>query len=111
LSDLSGGKHTAVSAGVSPKLGRPIDPLVIQVIKEVGYSMDGNVRKPVSETIVKGADMVISFKSADELPEFVRHHRNVHYWDVADPARQSLQFHRQIRDLVKSKVESLLAEI
>ena len=111
LNDLSEGKHTAMSAGVNPKIGKPIDPLVIQVMKEVGYSMDESVRKPIDESSVANADVVVSFKPAHELPDFVRHHGNVQYWDVADPARQSVAFHRHIRDLVKSKVESLLASI
>lgn len=111
LNDLSAGKHTAISAGVNPKIGKPIDPLVIQVMKEIGYSMDKSVRKPIDESTVANADVVVSFKPANELPDFVRHHGNVKYWNVADPARQSVQFHRHIRDLVKSKVESLLAKI
>ena len=111
MNDLSGGSHTATSAGVNPKIGKPIDPLVVKVMKELGFSMDERIRKAIDESTVADADMIISFKPASELPDFVRHHGNIQYWDVADPARQSLQFHRHIRDLVKAKVESLLAKI
>jgi len=108
---LSGGKHHAVSAGVNPKIGKPIDPLVVEAMKEIGYGMDANVRKGVDETTVNSMDMIVSFKPAHELPEFVRSRDNVRYWEVADPRGQSLAFHRKTRDLVKSRVESLLAEI
>lgn len=108
---LSGGEHEAVSAGVNPKIGKLIDPLVVTVMKEIGYNMDTAVRKPIDEAAVSDADIIISFKPAEELPEFVQRKDNVRYWNVADPARQSIEFHREIRDLVKSKVESLLAEM
>ncbi len=111
VNKLAGNKTHAVSAGVNPKVGKPIDPLVIEAMKEVGYSMNACVRKPIDRAVVGNADMIVSFKPAEELPEFVRHHANVRYWSVADPAKQSLEFHRKVRDLIKSKVESLLAEI
>lgn len=111
VNTLSGGRHQAVSAGVNPKIGKPIDPLVVEVMKEIGYRMNASVRKPIDKAVAENVDMIISFKSAEELPEFIRHRDNIRYWNVADPARQSIEFHREVRDLVKSKVESLLAEI
>lgn len=72
--------------------------------------METSIRKPIDKAVADNADMIVSFKPAQELPEFVRQ-RSVHYWNVADPARQSIAFHRKTRDLVKSNVESLLAEI
>jgi protein-tyrosine-phosphatase len=111
VNKLSNGKHHAVSAGVNPKIGKPIDPLVIEAMREVGYTMDASVRKPINEAVADKADMIISFKPAEELPEFVQHYGNVRYWSVADPARQSIEVHRKVRNLVKAKVESLLSEI
>lgn len=111
VNKLSDGEHHAVSAGVNPKIGKPIDPLVIEVMKEAGYNMGTSVRKSINEAVVEGADVIVSFKPAEELPESVRRHSNVHYWNVADPARQSIEFHRKVRDLIKTKVESLLVEI
>jgi len=110
VNKLSNGKHFATSAGVSPKIGKPIDPMVIEIMKEIGYDMRVSARKPIDEVAVNNADVIVSFKPAEELPEFVRR-RNVYYWSVADPARQPIEFHRKTRDLVKAKVESLLAEI
>ncbi|HEX8763329.1 MAG TPA: hypothetical protein VF733_06270 [Candidatus Saccharimonadales bacterium] len=111
INTLSKGKHQAVSAGVNPKIGKPIDPTVVEVMKEIGYGMSKSVRKEIDKAVVNEADIIVSFKAAEELPEFVRCKDNVRYWEVADPARQSIEFHREIRDLVKSKVEALLIEI
>lgn len=111
MNKLSDGRHHAMSAGVNPKVGKPIDPLVVEVMKEAGYSMEGCERKPIDEAVVDGADLIVSFKPAAELPENVRRRPNVRYWEVADPRGQSLEFHRQTRDRVRAKVGALLAEI
>ena len=111
LNTLSGGKHHAVSAGVNPKLGKLIAPDVVEVMKEIGYSMDESVRKAIDEPTVNTVDLIVSFKPAEELPEFVRRRDNVRYWEVTDPRGRSLEFHRKTRDIIKAKVESLLAEI
>lgn len=111
LNTLSKGKHQAVSAGVNPRVGKPIDPLVVDVMKEIGYDMGSSVRKSIDKAIVNSVDMIVSFKPANELPEFVRSQNNVRYWDIADPRGQSLEFHRKTRDLVRQKVEALLTEI
>lgn len=108
LHTLSGGKHQAFSAGVNPKIGKPIDPTVVEVMQEIGYSMKGCVRKHIDPEAVKAVDMVVSFKPASELPEFVRNLNNVRYWDIADPRQAPIDVHRKTRDLVKAKVEALL---
>lgn len=111
VNTLSKGRHHAISAGVNPKIGKPIDPNVVEVMKEMGYDMSASFRKEINEAVAGEADMIVSFKSAEELPEFVRNKNNVRYWKIADPARQPIEFHRKVRDLVRSKVEALLAEI
>lgn len=111
VNSLSDGQHQATSAGINPRIGKPIDPLVIQVMNEIGYSMNGNVRKLFNEGMASDVDVVVSFVSASELPGFIRNISDVRYWDVQDPKGESLDFHRKTRDLIKSKVESLLAEI
>jgi protein-tyrosine-phosphatase len=111
LNTLANGKHRAFSAGVNPTLGKPIDPLVVKVMNEIGYSMDASVRKAIDPQVVSAVDIIVSFKPAEELPAFVRQLDNVRYWQVADPKGQSEDFHRQTRDLVRSHVEKLLTEL
>lgn len=111
LNTFAKGKHQALSAGVNPTVGKPIDPLVIEVMKEQGNDMDRSVRKPIDEAVARDANLIVSFKPTDELPDFVRKLNNIRYWNVADPRGQSLEFHRQTRDIVRSKVESLINEL
>ena len=107
---LGKGEYTASSAGTDPKIDKPIDPVVIAVMRELGYDMTKSFRKPIDEQMVNKADLIVSFKNADELPESVRSRKNVRYWTIADPRGQSIEVHRETRDIIKAGVEALLKE-
>lgn len=101
----------AQSAGVNAKAGKPIDPLVVEAMQEVGYSMLNAVRKLASVELVNAADLVISFKPYDELPEMIQQHKNVRYWTTPDPQHRSIEFHREVRDQIRQKIDKLVAEL
>ena len=101
----------AQSAGVNVKAGKPIDPLVVSVMQELNYSMQDCYRKYADDSLINVADLVISFKPYSELPLALQSHPNIRYWDVADPQHQSIDFHREVRDSIKSKVDELVDEI
>jgi len=100
----------AYSAGVNVKEGKPIDPLVVQAMREDGIVFDNAKRKPLTEKLSNTADLIISFKPADELPEYTRK-LNVRYWNVEDPQDHDLNYHRMIRDKVRLLVRQLIDEI
>lgn len=110
---LAGSDHRAISAGVNPKPGKPIDPVVVRVMQEAAFSMAAAQRKPVTPVMAASADLVVSFKPAAELPEAVLSSgKSIRYWDdIADPQGQSLEFHRQTRDAVERRVRALVDEI
>lgn len=99
---------TATSGGINVKLDKPIDPLVIEVMNEIGYDLSVKKRKFVSEEMVRVADIIISFKPAEELPEFISEHANITYWPVLDPQQQTIKFHREVRDAIHQRVADLL---
>lgn len=103
--------HSAKSAGVNVVIGKPIHPLVIEVMDEIGYKMKDNFRKVVDEDLVKNADLIVSFKPKHELPEIVQAHKMIKYWSVPDPRHQSIEFHREVRDAVWLKINELIEEM
>lgn len=100
----------AQSAGINVNEGKPLDPLVAQVMSEDGISLDKAQRKYITEEMATSADLIVSFKPKDELPEYTQE-LNVRYWDVADPRHKDLEFHRITRDKVKLLVSQLVNEI
>jgi arsenate reductase len=101
----------AASAGVNVKVGKPIDPLVVQVMKEEGFNLKYATRKFWDEEMVAKAGLIISFKPADELPPELKDSGNIRYWKVEDPQHQPIEFHRKIRDEVRSRVTDLISEL
>ena len=108
---LEVGLDNARSAGVNPIIGKPIEPLVIQVLAEDGISMEGCYRKQLTPEMVATAGRVISFMEIEKLPDFARSHRDISFWNVPDPRHQDINFHRQVRDAVKERVKNLLDEM
>lgn len=104
-------KSFATSGGINVKLGKPIDPLVIEVMSEIGHDVTSATRKFATEEMAKVADLVVSFKPADELPDFLYNHANIQYWNVDDPQAQPIEFHRQVRDAIKHNVTKLIEEL
>ncbi len=98
----------ATSAGVNAKVGKPLDPLVLEVMQEVDYGMVGAYRKLVTEEVVQEADKIISFKPFEELPDFVQRRKDIEFWYVPDPQNQPIEFHRKVRDEVHQRVKNLL---
>ena len=101
---------TARSAGINVKLGKPIDPLVVEVMNEIGYDVSGAVRKFVDVDMVANSDRIISFKPVEELPDYVQARKDdIELWDVPDPQHQSIEFHRKVRDDIVARVLTLVS--
>ncbi len=75
----------AESGGINVKPGKPIDPLVIEAMNEIGYDISKAQRKFVNKKMVENADLVISFKPKDELPEYLQRRKSIRYWNIVDP--------------------------
>ena len=98
------------SAGVNVTIGKPIDPKVVEVMREIGYDMPQAVRKFVTEDMANDADKIISFKPLNELPEYLQARKaDIEIWDVPDPRHQSMEFHRKVRDDIKDRVAKLVS--
>lgn len=108
---LTATDHSATSAGVNVKVGKPIDPLVVEVMGEMGHAMSFCYRKLIVPEMVEAADLVVSFKPESELPEWVPDLKTTSYWDVADPKGQPIEFHRAIRDEIYALTTELIATL
>ena len=100
----------ATSAGINVKIGKPIDPFVLEVMNEIGVDLSKAVRKLVDMTLVDHAEAIVSFKPYDELPDFLQNRNDVVFWSVPDPQHQSVEFHRKVRDSVKGLVTNLISQ-
>jgi protein-tyrosine-phosphatase len=101
---LSEGWIAVRSAGSQP--GEHIEPAVIDAMQELGIDVTGEFPKPLTDEVVRAADVVITMGCGDSCPIYPGKHYED--WDVADPAGQSLEAVRVIRDDIRRRVQELV---
>jgi protein-tyrosine-phosphatase len=107
LNRLAKGKAQALSAGTQPATA--VNPLVIEVIREVGIDISRNRPKALTFEMVEQTDRVITMGCGVESvcpAGFVE----TEDWNLEDPADKTLEQVRQIRDEIKKRVMKLLEE-
>ncbi|MBA3726379.1 MAG: hypothetical protein H0W86_07980 [Armatimonadetes bacterium] len=85
--------------------------LVVQVMKEAGFSMEGQEPKLLSEELADSTDKIVTMGcgvDAGACPAKVLVSED---WGLDDPAGQPIELVRQIRDQVKVKVADPLERL
>ena len=95
------------SAGSAP--AGQVNPLVVVVLAERGINLQTAYPKPLSDTVVRAADVVVTMGCGDACPIYPG--KRYEDWDVADPAGQPLEVVRDIRDDIQARVTTLLRQI
>ena len=107
MRELSGGRVEVLSAGSEPK--DQINPVAVQVMAEEGIDIAGEQPKILTTDAVKESDFVIKMGCGDTCPIFPG--KRYEDWDLTDPAGRPVEEVRPIRDDIKQRVETLLAEL
>jgi arsenate reductase len=95
------------SAGSEP--AERINPNVVQAIEELGVDMSQEFPKPLTDEVVRAADVVITMGCGDACPIYPG--KRYEDWEVEDPAKRDLAVVRDIRDEIDRRVKALLAEL
>jgi arsenate reductase (thioredoxin) len=103
----SGGKIHVRSAGSLP--ADQINPAVIAVMNEIGVDMSEDFPKPLTDEVVRAADVVITMGCGDACPIYPG--KKYEDWDLDDPAGQDAEAVRAIRDEIDARVLRLVGEL
>jgi len=104
---LSGDKVEVLSAGSAPK--ESINPQAIAVMAEEGIDIAHQQPKILTTEAVLESDAVVTMGCGDACPFYPG--KRYEDWVLEDPAGQSIDKVREIRDEIKSRVEALLVEL
>ena len=107
MKSLGKDKVNVLSAGSMPK--DQINPVAVEVMKEVGIDISNNQPKILTTESVKESDVVITMGCGDACPIFPG--KRYEDWQLEDPAGKDLETVRKIRDEIKSRIEALVSEI
>ena len=107
LRQWGGPSVTVLSAGTLP--ADAINPIAVAAMAEVGIDITSAAPELLVDEMVTEADFVITMGCGDACP----FHPGKRYedWVLEDPAGQDIDKVREIRDEIKARVETLLAEL
>jgi protein-tyrosine-phosphatase len=103
----SEGRIHVRSAGSTP--ADTINPAVVDAMEELGVDMGEEFPKPLTDEVVRAADVVITMGCGDACPIYPG--KRYEDWDLEDPAGQDLSTVRRIRDELDARVQKLIGEL
>jgi arsenate reductase (thioredoxin) len=104
---LAGERAVAWSGGTEP--GNEMNPAAVAAMAEVGIDITNEFPKPWTDKIVRAADVVITMGCGDACP--IVPGKRYEEWAVTDPAGQTLEAVRPIRDDIEERVRRLLGDL
>ncbi len=104
---LAGDQAIAWSGGSEP--GDQVNPAAVAAMAEVGIDISSEFPKPWTDEVVRAADVVVTMGCGDACPVFPG--KRYEDWTLTDPNGLDVDSVRPIRDEIKSRVETLLAQL
>ena len=103
----SQGRIHVRSAGSDP--AEVVNPAVVEAMGELGVDMNEEFPKPLTDEVVRAADVVITMGCGDACPIYPG--KKYEDWELDDPAGQDLDTVRRIRDELDRRAQKLISEL
>jgi len=94
----------ALSAGTAP--GTRVHPEVVEVLREVGIDLSQAVPRKLTVELARGVDLLVTMGCGEQCPDVPGLRRDD--WPLEDPKGQPLERVREIRELVRARVQRLI---
>ena len=101
--------YRAVSGGTKPV--SQINPVVIDVMKEVGIDISNQKSKEITEDMMRNSFKTVNMGCMDKESCPTIFLPNVLDWNLEDPKGKSFERIREIRDEIDQRVKELVAGI
>ena len=103
LRDIAGDRIEVRSAGSMP--ADQINPVAVEAMREEGIDITTEQPKVLTTEAVQASDVVITMGCGDACPIFPG--RRYEDWQLDDPADQTIDDVRRIRDEIRRRIEQL----
>jgi arsenate reductase (thioredoxin) len=107
LTHLAQGAIEVRSAGSQP--ADQVNPAAVEAMREEGIDISAELPKVLTTEAVKDSDVVVTMGCGDECPFFPG--KRYEDWVLEDPAGKGVDSVRPIRDEIKGRIQSLIAEL
>ena len=102
-------RFNVISAGTTPS--KELNPIVVQVMKEIGIDMNSQNPKMLSESMISNSFKTVNMGCMDKESCPGLFVKDVIDWNIPDPKEKTIEQIREIRDQIKSEVLNLIATI
>lgn len=102
---FSGSRSRGISAGTTPT--KEVNPMAIEVMSEVGIDIRHHKPKIVAGELIFNADRIFTMGCYDACPSNLPK-KNTEDWGIDDPDGMSIEKFREVRDIIRMKVEELM---
>jgi protein-tyrosine-phosphatase len=103
----SEGRIHVRSAGSTP--AGEVNPAAVEALEELGVDMSEEFPKPLTDEVVRAADVVITMGCGDACPIYPG--KRYEDWELDDPEGKDLEAVRRIRDDIDQRVQRLVGEL
>ncbi|MEW2476339.1 arsenate reductase ArsC [Micromonospora gifhornensis] len=107
LRHLAGDTVEVRSAGSAP--AETINPAAVEAMREVGIDITDQTPRLLAYDTVEASDVVITMGCGDVCPAFPG--KRYEDWQLDDPAGKGVEAVRPIRDAIRTRIETLLADL
>ncbi|MDA2807720.1 arsenate reductase ArsC [Nocardiopsis suaedae] len=107
LAHLAGDRVEVRSAGSEP--AESVNPAAVEAMAELGIDITAERPTALTPDAVQARDVVITMGCGDACPVFPG--KRYLDWKLDDPAGQPVDAVRRVRDDIRARVESLMAEL
>ncbi|GAA2033221.1 hypothetical protein GCM10009819_16620 [Agromyces tropicus] len=107
LRQLGGDRVHVRTAGSEP--AAEVSPAIVAALDEIGVPVGGEFPKPLTDEVVRAADVVVTMGCGDACPVYP----GIRYldWELDDPVGRPSDVVRGIRDEIDARVRDLLASL
>ncbi|MDX1532977.1 MAG: arsenate reductase ArsC [Nitrosopumilaceae archaeon] len=99
-------KYLVSSAGTKPS--NRINPIVSEVMREVGIDIDSNVPQALSNKMIESSTKAVNMGCMDKESCPALFVDDVLDWNISDPKGKSIEEVRKIRDEIEIRVKELI---
>ena len=107
LDRTANGRVLVRTAGSEPEAS--IHPSEVASMSEVGVDLTMEFPKPLTDEVVRAADVVIAMGCGDACPVYPG--KRYEHWPLEDPAEATVEEARRIRDVIDANVRQLMIEL
>lgn len=101
--------YKGISAGTKPV--SQINPLAVEVMKEVGIDISNQKSKDITEEMMRNSAYIVNMgcMEKESCPTLFLH--NLVDWHIEDPKGKSIENVREIRDEIEQRVKKLVGNL